>query len=161
MRDGKLARVEELTRLPSDVQDTLIGILSEKALPIPELRGEVQARKGFNVIATANNRDRGVNDMSAALLRRFNTVAQCEVVEPPADGGPAPDGGPEPDGGDGPDDGPEPADGSEPSDSFVPTDDDDNSGEGSGCSATGRSPLLVVLLGLTRFAIVQWRARRY
>jgi MoxR-like ATPase len=74
MKDGKLARVEELTRIPSDVQDTLITILSEKTLPIPELSSAVQARKGFNVIATANNRDRGVNELSSALLRRFNTV---------------------------------------------------------------------------------------
>jgi MoxR-like ATPase len=74
MEEGKIARVEELTRIPSDVQDTLITILSEKTLPIPELNGEMQARKGFNVIATANDRDRGVNDLSSALKRRFNTV---------------------------------------------------------------------------------------
>lgn len=74
MQDGKLARVEELTRIPSDVQDTLITILSEKALPIPELNQQVQAVKGFNVIATANHRDRGVNELSSALKRRFNTV---------------------------------------------------------------------------------------
>jgi MoxR-like ATPase len=74
MQAGKLARVEELTRIPADVQDTLITILSEKTLPIPELNDEVQATKGFNVIATANNRDRGVNELSSALKRRFNTV---------------------------------------------------------------------------------------
>jgi MoxR-like ATPase len=74
MREGRLARVEELTRIPADVQDALITILSEKALPIPELGDEVQARKGFNVIATANDRDKGVNDLSSALKRRFNTV---------------------------------------------------------------------------------------
>src|SRR5919202_426087 len=74
MRDGKIARVEELTRIPADVQDTLITILSEKTLPIPELSDEVQAVQGFNVIATANNRDRGVNELSSALKRRFNTV---------------------------------------------------------------------------------------
>jgi MoxR-like ATPase len=74
MTDGKIARVEELTRIPSDVQDTLITVLSEKILPIPELNTEVQATKGFNVIATANNRDRGVNELSSALKRRFNTV---------------------------------------------------------------------------------------
>ena len=74
MQNGKIARVEELTRIPSDVQDTLITILSEKTLPIPELNDEVQAAKGFNVIATANNRDRGVNELSSALKRRFNTV---------------------------------------------------------------------------------------
>ena len=74
MEEGKVARVEELTRIPSDVQDALITILSEKALPIPELGEEVQAVKGFNVVATANNRDRGVNELSSALQRRFNTV---------------------------------------------------------------------------------------
>ena len=74
MQDGKIARVEELTRIPADVQDSLITILSEKTLPIPELNSEVQAVKGFNVIATANNRDRGVNELSSALKRRFNTV---------------------------------------------------------------------------------------
>lgn len=74
MQHGKLARIEELTRIPSEVQDTLITILSEKTLPVPELNTEVQARKGFNVIATANNRDKGVNELSSALLRRFNTV---------------------------------------------------------------------------------------
>jgi MoxR-like ATPase len=81
MQDGKLARIEELTRLPSDVQDALITVLSEKTLPIPELNSEVQAVAGFNVIATANDRDRGVNDLSAALRRRFNTV----VLPLPAD----------------------------------------------------------------------------
>lgn len=74
MRSGCIARVEELTRIPADVQDALITILSEKLLPIPELNQEVQAIKGFNVIATANDRDRGVNDLSSALKRRFNTV---------------------------------------------------------------------------------------
>jgi len=74
MEHGKIARVEELTRIPSDVQDALITVLSEKTLPIPELNDEVQASKGFNVIATANDRDRGVNDLSSALRRRFNSV---------------------------------------------------------------------------------------
>lgn len=74
MRSGRIARVEELTRMPSDVQDALITVLSEKTLPVPELGTEVQARGGFNLIATANDRDRGVNDLSSALRRRFNTV---------------------------------------------------------------------------------------
>lgn len=74
METGKLARIEELTRIPAEVQDTLITILSEKTLPVPELNTQVQARKGFNVIATANNRDKGVNELSSALTRRFNTV---------------------------------------------------------------------------------------
>ena len=74
MQTGKIARIEELTRMGADVQDTLITILSEKAMPIPELNSEVQAVRGFNMIATANNRDKGVNELSAALKRRFNTV---------------------------------------------------------------------------------------
>jgi MoxR-like ATPase len=74
MSAGKVVRIEELTRIPSDVQDALITILSEKALPIAELGSEVQALQGFNVIATANSRDRGVNELSSALKRRFNTV---------------------------------------------------------------------------------------
>jgi MoxR-like ATPase len=74
MQLGSLVRVEELTRIPADVQDALITVLSEKTLPVPELDEEVQAQRGFNVIATANNRDKGVNDLSSALRRRFNTV---------------------------------------------------------------------------------------
>ena len=74
MQDGKIARIEELTRMPSDVQDNLITILSEKTLPVPELNIEIQANRGFNVIATANDRDKGIHELSSALRRRFNTV---------------------------------------------------------------------------------------
>lgn len=74
LQTGKIVRIEELTRISADVQDTLITILSEKTLPVPELNTEIQAVQGFNVIATANNRDKGVNELSAALKRRFNTV---------------------------------------------------------------------------------------
>jgi len=74
MEDGSIVRLEELTRMGSDVQDTLITILSEKTLPVPELDSAIEARRGFNVIATANNRDKGVNDLSSALKRRFNVV---------------------------------------------------------------------------------------
>jgi len=74
MQLGEIARIEELTRIPADVQDALITILSEKSLPVPELGTETQARKGFNVIATANDRDKGINELSSALRRRFNTV---------------------------------------------------------------------------------------
>ncbi len=80
MQDGVIARVEELTRIPSETQDSFITVLSEKVLPIPELGEEVSAARGFNLIATANNRDRGVNDLSSALKRRFNTV----ILPPPA-----------------------------------------------------------------------------
>jgi MoxR-like ATPase len=74
MEDGAIVRFEELTRMGSDVQDTLITVLSEKMLPIPELNEAVHAKRGFNMIATANNRDKGVNDLSSALKRRFNVV---------------------------------------------------------------------------------------
>lgn len=74
METGSLCRLEELTRMGSDVQDTLITVLSEKMLPIPELNDTVYAQRGFNVIATANNRDKGVNELSSALKRRFNVV---------------------------------------------------------------------------------------
>jgi MoxR-like ATPase len=74
METGKLCRMEELTRMGSDVQDTLITVLSEKMMPLPELNDSLYARRGFNVIATANNRDKGVNELSAALKRRFNVV---------------------------------------------------------------------------------------
>ena len=74
MQNGKIVRIEELTRISADVQDTLITILSEKTMPVPELNMEVQAVRGFNIIATANNRDKGVNELSSALKRRFNTV---------------------------------------------------------------------------------------
>jgi len=74
MEEGTLVRLEELTRMGSDVQDTLITVLSEKILPIPELDTSIQAMQGFNIIATANNRDKGVNDLSSALKRRFNVV---------------------------------------------------------------------------------------
>jgi MoxR-like ATPase len=74
MEAGKLCRLEELTRMGSDVQDTLITVLSEKMMPIPELNDSVYAVRGFNVIATANNRDKGVNELSSALKRRFNVV---------------------------------------------------------------------------------------
>ena len=76
MRTGGLLRFEEITRCVPDVQDALVSILSDKAIAVPELPGAnmVRARPGFNVIATANTRDQGVNELSAALKRRFNYV---------------------------------------------------------------------------------------
>ncbi|MBK7003143.1 MAG: AAA family ATPase [Rhodoferax sp.] len=73
MQEGRIARFEEITRCPPEVQDSLLSILSERLLMVPELPTEnvVFARPGFNLIATANTRDRGVNEMSAALKRRF------------------------------------------------------------------------------------------
>ncbi|MFI1518783.1 AAA family ATPase [Kitasatospora cineracea] len=84
MAQGKVVRFEEITRCPLEVQDCLLSLLSERVLAVPELDGPdgmVFAVPGFNVIATANTRDRGVNEMSAALKRRFN----FETVFPIAD----------------------------------------------------------------------------
>ncbi len=83
MREGRIVRFEEITRCPPEVQDALISILSEKSLAIPELGSDraVRAAPGFNLIGTANLRDRGVHEMSSALKRRFN----FETVHPIAD----------------------------------------------------------------------------
>lgn len=81
MREGKIARFEEITRTGQEVQDALISILSEKQVSIPELGTLVSAQRGFNVLATANTRDRGVNEMSAALKRRFNFVVIPVVTD--------------------------------------------------------------------------------
>lgn len=81
MELGQIARFEEISRCPSEVQDALISILSEKRISVPELEFELPAIRGFSVIATANTRDRGVNDMSTALKRRFNII----VLPPPGD----------------------------------------------------------------------------
>jgi MoxR-like ATPase len=77
MRRGAIARIEEVTRCLPEVQDALVSILSDRRLSIPELGESDYAASGFNVIATANLRDKGVSEMSAALKRRFNfeTVA--------------------------------------------------------------------------------------
>ena len=76
MRTGTLVRFEEITRCVPDVQDSLVSILSDKMIAVPELpdANMVFARPGFNVIATANSRDQGVNELSAALKRRFNYI---------------------------------------------------------------------------------------
>ncbi|MFI5458280.1 MAG: AAA family ATPase [Isosphaerales bacterium] len=81
IRDGLLVRFEEITRCPPEIQDSLVSVLSEKVMMVPELQGSdrvLYARPGFNVIATANIRDRGVHEMSSALKRRFN----FETVHP-------------------------------------------------------------------------------
>ena len=91
MQNGSITRFEEITRCPSEVQDTLISVMSDKVLSIPEFgeEGFLFAKPGFNIIATANTRDKGVNEMSSALKRRFNfeTVApvssvklECEII---------------------------------------------------------------------------------
>jgi len=74
MEAGKIVRIEEMTRMPFEIQDALITILSERSLPIPELNEEVFAAEGFNLIATANDKDKGIHEMSGALKRRFNNV---------------------------------------------------------------------------------------
>ncbi|SFL08457.1 AAA domain (dynein-related subfamily) [Paenibacillus sp. 1_12] len=81
MESGGITRFEEISRCASEVQDALISILSEKTMSIPELDRELSAARGFSVIATANTRDRGVNEMSAALKRRFNII----VLPAPSD----------------------------------------------------------------------------
>ena len=86
MRDGKLVRFEELSRCPQPLQDALLSILSERVVAIPELSeeaGNLYARKGFNVVATANSADEGVNQMSVALKRRlsFETIGPIQHLE--------------------------------------------------------------------------------
>jgi MoxR-like ATPase len=86
MKSGALVRFEEITRCQPEIQDTLVSLLSDKCIQVPELPGDDAVRfaeKGFNIIATANLRDRGVHEMSSALKRRFN----FETVAPLADKG--------------------------------------------------------------------------
>lgn len=81
MKNGTLVRFEEITRCAPEIQDTMVSVLSDKVIMVPELDGPervVRAKPGFNVIATANTRDRGVHEMSSALKRRFN----FETVHP-------------------------------------------------------------------------------
>jgi MoxR-like ATPase len=81
LKSGRIVRFEEITRCQPEIQDTLVSIVSDKCLHIPEFNGEdsvLFAKQGFNVLATANLRDRGVNEMSSALKRRFN----FETVNP-------------------------------------------------------------------------------
>lgn len=84
MTTGKIVRFEEITRCPLEIQDVLLSILSDRVMSIPEMHDDNRvlfAQTGFNIIATANTRDRGVNEMSAALKRRFN----FETVQPIAE----------------------------------------------------------------------------
>ena len=84
MAQGMLCRFEEITRVQPEIQDSLISLVSDKVLHVPELKGEdamLFAARGFNVLATANIRDRGVHEMSRALKRRFN----FETVRPISD----------------------------------------------------------------------------
>ena len=84
MKNGTIVRFEEITRCQPEVQDALVSILSDKCMLIPELAGEdnvLQAERGFNVLATANLRDRGVNEMSSALKRRFNFETVAPITD--------------------------------------------------------------------------------
>ena len=84
MRDGRIVRFEEITRAPQEVQDCLLGMLSDRVMAVPELESEhamLYARDGFNIIATANTRDRGVNEMSAALKRRFDFETVAPILD--------------------------------------------------------------------------------
>lgn len=83
MEKGILTRFEEITRTPAEIQDSLISVLSDKVLNVPELgdNGFLFAKPGFNVIGTANTRDKGVNEMSSALKRRFNFETVMPVRE--------------------------------------------------------------------------------
>jgi MoxR-like ATPase len=84
MSRGQIVRFEEITRCPLEVQDAILSILSDRVLAVPELEGEhamLYAREGFNVIGTANMRDRGVNEMSAALKRRFNFETVFPILD--------------------------------------------------------------------------------
>ena len=84
MKRGQVVRFEEITRCPLEVQDAILSILSDRVLAVPELEGEhgmLYAREGFNVIGTANTRDRGVNEMSAALKRRFNFETVFPILD--------------------------------------------------------------------------------
>ena len=85
LQEGRIVRFEEITRCPAEIQDTLISVLSDKVLHIPEFDGPesvLHATTGFNVIATANTRDRGVHEMSAALRRRFNFETVSPIADP-------------------------------------------------------------------------------
>ncbi|BFO57160.1 ATP-binding protein [Acidovorax sacchari] len=84
MQQGRIVRFEEITRAPLEVQDCLLGMLSDRVMAVPELAGEhamLYAREGFNIIATANTRDRGVNEMSAALKRRFDFETVFPILD--------------------------------------------------------------------------------
>lgn len=84
MQAGQVVRFEEITRAPLEVQDCLLGMLSDRVMAVPELSGEhgmLYAREGFNIIATANTRDRGVNEMSAALKRRFDFETVFPILD--------------------------------------------------------------------------------
>ncbi len=86
MRTGRVARIEEITRCLPEVQDGLVSLLSDRRIAVPELGDHtIAATPGFSVIATANLRDRGVSEMSAALKRRFNFEEVRPISDPAAE----------------------------------------------------------------------------
>lgn len=75
MMEGRLVRFEEIARCPQALQDAILSVLSDRVVVIPELPdddGVILAREGFNLVATSNSVDAGVNEMSAALKRRLD-----------------------------------------------------------------------------------------
>lgn len=74
MREGHILRFEELARCPQHLQDALLSVLSDRVATIPELgaTGVFHSVAGFNIIATSNDIDVGIYQMSAALKRRLN-----------------------------------------------------------------------------------------
>ncbi len=86
MERGLLVRYEEIARSSPALQDALLSIMSERSINIPELAGEqgtLYARDGFNLVATSNTTDVGVNEMSSALKRRMNfeTIRPIKSVD--------------------------------------------------------------------------------
>lgn len=86
MQSGTLVRYEEIARSSPALQDALLSIMSERSITVPELPEEdstLYAREGFNLVATSNTTDLGVNDMSSALKRRMNfeTIAPIRSVD--------------------------------------------------------------------------------
>ncbi len=81
MQQGVLVRYEEIARSSPALQDALLSIMSERSITVPELAGDdsiLYARDGFNLVATSNTSDQGVNEMSSALKRRMN----FETIKP-------------------------------------------------------------------------------
>jgi len=78
---GRYRRFEEITRCPPEIQDTLVSVLSEKLLMVPELRtGDcvLLAKAGLQRDRYPTRATGGVHEMSSALKRRFN----FETVHP-------------------------------------------------------------------------------
>ncbi|WP_462157275.1 ATP-binding protein [Pseudoalteromonas sp. GB56] len=82
MELGKIVRFEEISRCEQPIQDAILSLLSERVISIPELPHEqslLYAKAGFNIIATANNLDVGIKEMSSALKRRMSFEHICPI----------------------------------------------------------------------------------